>query len=282
MLIRPAINASKLVTNFNSVSNTQRVQEFLNATLITDKTIIEALNNLDKNLISAGLLPPGTGAGKIKALYPFVGGTATTHKFNFIDPQDTDAAFRLSFSGGWTHSATGALPNGANATANTYAKPSDIGLLNSIHLSYYSRTDTGRQAQVEMGVQTPYPAYLIFAFLGSGSDTWHALNRSESQTAPVYTTTTKLFIGSRINSTEENYFRDGVKTTVSVNSQAINNDKYIAISGYSTNNAPSFAAILFSSKECAFSSFGEGLTDTEAGDLNTAVNNFQTTLGRNV
>jgi hypothetical protein len=64
--------------------NTARTQEFLTATGITDATIISALNAMDNSLISAGLLPSGTGAGKIKVLYPFVGGTAATHKFNFV------------------------------------------------------------------------------------------------------------------------------------------------------------------------------------------------------
>ena len=31
----------------------------------------------------------------MKAIYPFVGGTATTHKFNLKDPADINAAFRL-------------------------------------------------------------------------------------------------------------------------------------------------------------------------------------------
>jgi len=36
---------------------------------------------------------------KMKAIYPFIGGTAATHKWNLINPQDTDAAYRLTFFG---------------------------------------------------------------------------------------------------------------------------------------------------------------------------------------
>jgi hypothetical protein len=103
--------------------NTARTQAFLIATGITDQTIIDALNAMDTSLISAGLLPSGTGAGKIKVLYPFVGGTAATHKFNFVNPLDTDAAFRLVFNGGFTHSASGCQPNGTNGWANTFLTP---------------------------------------------------------------------------------------------------------------------------------------------------------------
>ena len=39
---------------------------------------------------------------------------------------------------------------------------------------------------------------------------------------------------------------------------------------------------LYSAKECAFASIGDGLTDTEAANFYTAVQTFQTTLSRNV
>ena len=54
----------------------------------------------------------------MKALYPFVGGTATSHKFNLKDPRDLDAAFRLQFNGGWTHNSNGVTPNGTNGYAD--------------------------------------------------------------------------------------------------------------------------------------------------------------------
>jgi hypothetical protein len=54
------------------------------------------------------------------AMYPFIGGTAGSHKFNGMNPLDTNGAYRLTFAGGWTHSANGALPNGTNAYANTF------------------------------------------------------------------------------------------------------------------------------------------------------------------
>ena len=38
----------------------------------------------------------------------------------------------------------------------------------------------------------------------------------------------------------------------------------------------------WSDRQCAFASIGDGLTDTDASTLYTAVQAFQTTLGRNV
>jgi hypothetical protein len=128
------------------VANTARTEAFLTATGITDATIISALNAMDTSLISAGLLPSGTGAGKIKALYPIVGGTAGTHKFNFVDPRDLDLAFRLTFFGGLTHNSNGITPNGTNGYADTYFNPVDQSMgENNKSLLYYSRiaSDSG-------------------------------------------------------------------------------------------------------------------------------------------
>jgi hypothetical protein len=58
------------------------------------------------------------------AMYPIMGGTAARHKFNLKNPADSDAAFRLSIFGGWTHDAMGMLGNGSNAYANTHLIPS--------------------------------------------------------------------------------------------------------------------------------------------------------------
>ena len=92
-------------------------QAFIAAAGITNLTQASAVNTLVNDLKTYGLWT------KMKALYPMVGGTATSHKFNLKDPRDLDAAFRLTFSGGWTHSSTGALPNGTTGYAETYFNP---------------------------------------------------------------------------------------------------------------------------------------------------------------
>jgi hypothetical protein len=56
------------------------------------------------------------------------------------------------FNGGWTHSATGALPNGTTGYANTFLVPSSTLSINSIHLSYYSRTNN-TSGGVDFGAQ---------------------------------------------------------------------------------------------------------------------------------
>ena len=89
-------------------------QAFFTASGLTGATNLSAINQLVIDLKGFGIWT------KMKAIYPFIGGTASLHKWNLKNPLDTDAAFRLVFNGGWTHSSTGALPNGTNAYANTF------------------------------------------------------------------------------------------------------------------------------------------------------------------
>jgi hypothetical protein len=133
---------------------------FLAAAGITDATITSAICTLVTTMKADGTW------AKCNAIYPMVGGTATTHKFNLKNPVDTNAAFRLSFVGGWTHSANGALPNGTNAYANTFLTPSTTLTLLNTHLSFYSRTSAIGNNQRDLA-----------AFVGgtnkSGSDIAH-------------------------------------------------------------------------------------------------------------
>ena len=65
-------------------------QAFITAAGITDSTQQAAITNLVIGLKNDNLWT------KMKAIYPFVGGTAASHKFNLKNPLDTNAAYRLN------------------------------------------------------------------------------------------------------------------------------------------------------------------------------------------
>ena len=81
-------------------------QAFITAAGITDTTQKNAINTLVLDLKAYAIWP------KFIAIYPYVGGTATTHKFNLVDPLDDNAAFRITWNGGVTHNANGITGNG--------------------------------------------------------------------------------------------------------------------------------------------------------------------------
>lgn len=244
-------------------------QAFFTASGLTGATNLTAINNLVVALKGYGIWT------KMKAIYPFIGGTAALHKWNLKDPQDTNAAFRLVFSGGWTHSVTGALPNGTNAYANTYISPNTSLLLNSTHLSYYSRTNVNL-TQVEIGCFDNTGAYTIIE--ARTANVSYFLTNTSTISGVADTNSAAFYIGNRTALNVTNGFRNNVKIFNASTASTFRpvNNIYIG----AANNASSVAQY-FSTKECAFASIGDGLTDTESANLYTAVQAFNTTLGRN-
>lgn len=230
------------------------------ATSETDTTIISALNTLETDLTTYGL------TAKIKALYPMVGATATKHKFNFMDARDLDVAFRLQFFGGWTHSSTGAKPNGGSY-ANTFLIPSAVLSLNSAHLSFYSRTPSSA-AYCLMGAYTAPTRTGIYAssLFGINANSW---------VSAISTTGRTYFIGSRTSSTNM-LSRCYSITQTDVQASSIlptNSIEINRLGGYSGDYSPN---------ETAFVTIGDGLTSGEMTNLQIAVQAFQTTLSRQV
>lgn len=244
-------------------------QAFITAASITNPTQQSAINQLVVDLKGYNIWT------KMKALYPFVGGTSSTHKFNLKNPLDTDAAFRIVWSGGVTHSANGVQFGGVNGYGDTKLNLSSNLTQNNTHLSFYSRTNTTTPTnQLEMGAQnTGFSTYLGYSYSGGYS----GINSAETIRSSVSTPTTGMLIGSRIAQLQEKYYFNNVSQTLSKNSNGVPNS--VVFIGASRHNG---SPALYSSKQCAFASIGDGLTDTEAANLYTAVQTFQTTLGRSI
>jgi hypothetical protein len=245
-------------------------QAFFTASGLTGATNLNAVNQLVLDLKAASIWT------KMKAIYPMVGGTAALHKWNLKDPQDTNAAFRLVFNGGWTHSSNGALPNGTNAYAETFLTPSTSLTLNSTHLSYYSRTNVNL-TQVEIGCFDNTGAYTIIE--ARTANISYFLTNTSSIAGVADTNSAAFYIGNRTASNVTNGFRNNVKIFNASTAATFRpfNNIYIGAA-----NNPSSIASFFSTKQCAFASIGDGLTDTDAANFYTAVQAFNTTLARQV
>ena len=249
-------------------------QAFITAAAITDAVQINAINTLVE-----GMKTDGTWT-KMKAIYPFVGGTATTHKWNLKDPRDLDAAFRLVFNGGWTHSSNGATPNGTNGYADTKLVPSSVLTLNSTHLSFYSRTNQATATNAEMGAfdtSLGVPAALLAIKSNSiASGDFYDLRHFYLNDSNLKTTAPTNTQGYAINtksssSTTKGFWNNSLLASVTSTNSLTNKAIFIG-----SRNADG-TANNFSAKQCAFSTIGDGLTDTEA-----RVQAFQTSLSRQV
>ena len=274
--------SSCLTQQLNSLQNIYTppfdtdAQAFITAAAITDTTQQTAINTLVEGLKTDGLW------SKMKAVYPFVGGTASSHKYNLVNPVDSDAAFRLVFNGGWTHSAQGALPNGTNGYADTKLVPSSVLTQDSTHLSFYSRSNILNTPQFEIGSFTIPTGLGSSSFGISYAPNGHFRNRvstSTPSTGFIPTDARGLFVSNRTTSTQQKAYQNGVlKETASVNSNGLSTLQ-IAIAA---NRTSSSSVSEYSSKQTAFTSIGDGLTDTDAANLYNRVQAFQTALNRQV
>ena len=271
MILGKAISPFALRKKNGSVPTDADAQAFITATGISG-TNATAINKLVIDLKAGGVWTKG------KAFYPFVGGTsAFTHKFNLKDPRDLNAAYRLVFSGGATFSANGIQFNGTNSYADTFLTPSTALLLNSVHLSYYSRTNS-ITGSIHMGVDSTIPdtyLYQIYGALGLAS----TLNTSAGNYIDnTVSNSLGLAISSRTTSTNVALYKSGVKLKSDIKSSATLPVLNIALGARNSSGVISN----FDNKQCAFASIGDGLTDAEALALYNAVQLFNTTLSRNV
>jgi hypothetical protein len=236
-----------------------------------------AIATLVTSLKSAGLWTA------MKAIYPMVGASAAACAQNL-----KSSSFTGTFSSGWTFASTGVTPNGTSAYMNTDLTPSAILTPASFHLSYYSRTNNNPSIDFEMGSGTAGGPYSNSMFLRRSNDT-AAFDSSNSSinvriTASSQTNSQGFYVGSITNTSNRLLIKNGVTTLASSITSVVNNlhDSKLLIAAFNQNNfgSPAITPTLYGSKECAFSSIGDGLNTTQISNFYTAVQAFQTTLGR--
>ena len=253
--------------------NDTDAQAFIAAAGITDTTQRNAINTLVTNLKTYGIW------SKMKAIYPFVGGTATTHKFNLKHPEDANYAARILFSGGWTHTSTGAKPNGTNAYGNTFLNALSSLTNNNYHISHYSRTQktTGPEVDLVAFQIATLKMIALDQYYGGLGKAFAAGDYTSSVVVAADTNTLGMMVANRSSQTSAKIFMNAVQKgstlTLSNPNDLPNNTFFLGANGIANE---------YSSKECAFASIGDALTDAEVTNFYTAVQTFQTTLGRNV
>ncbi len=247
-------------------------QAFITATGISG-TNASAINTLVIDLKAANIWT------KMKALYPIIGGTATSHKFNLKDSRDLDAAFRLVFSGGVTHSTNGVLFNGVNGFANTFLNMStQYSNAYDVHLSANIYTDfVGILAQGHIGANISSSQVNRLGATSSISEHSFLGTNSNNIAVTVTSTTHKGFwCGSRLLFNLHNFISP--TGAISTNTTAIASSLPNITIGLGCRR--SATNDFFSAFGYSFFSAGVGLTTIEMTNFKTAVNNFNTTLGR--
>jgi hypothetical protein len=222
----------------------------------------------------------------MQAIYPFVGGTAYSHKWNLKDPRDTDAAFRLQYFGTVIHSNLGISNQfggggAGSGYANTYYFPltSNINASTSIHLSMYStspNTETfpgtvmgnagnASGLNITPNYRNSGTSYYQLYFAGSGG--WLSLGGAGS-------TNVGFYMASRTSLNDVAFYRrinTGNSSTSATAPYLAGTNGFVKILS---------AAFIQWTGNIGFATLGFGLSATDAVNLDTVISSYQTTLGR--
>jgi hypothetical protein len=247
------------------------VQAFLAVTGITDPTIKRALSILVADLKSNNLW------SLCEVIYPIVGGTDDTHKYNLKNPQNTNAANRLSYTGGRTSDALGLQGNGTTGWADTFYS---IPRQNDLHMSVYINNNTTGKCIIGALATTTSPFTQLYP-RGDGtsiaSNTCEAdINQSASSTSAATVTNSQgMYIVTRTASNViKTFLRGSVLINATTASTGITN-RTLALMGRKTATVAEFSAF-----RMAYVSFGRGLTDSQSTLYTSLINKYESNLNR--
>jgi hypothetical protein len=225
----------------------------------------QAVNQLVLDLKANSLWTP------MKAIYPMVGASAAACAQNL-----KSSSFTGTFtSTGWTFASTGVKPNGTSAYFDTNLLPSTQLTLNSSHLSFYSRT-LSNGVEVEMGGEGNGNGSIIE--IRTAGISYYRINSVGTYISYTDSDSRAFYLSNRTASNIINGWRNSTKVATGNTSSSGLANQNIYIGAWNSSSTAQF----FTTKECAFASIGDGLTDTEASNFYTAVNSFQVSLSRNV
>jgi len=252
--------------------NDPNVVNFVNATGITNNDTINALDTLVATLKFNNIWD------KLYALYPFVGATQQSNKYNLINT----GSFLLAFTGSWAYNDNGISGNGTNTYANTSFNPTSSvsNFERNSSLAIYTRTDT-TSSGYDMGIEDNQSNRVYLISKNNGNKSSYSISTETPLVSAADQNGAGLFIGNISGSSSNNQkiFRNGTSIANQTNTTAIaaNFPLYIGANNFKNTGVNAFVSESFS-----LASIGKGLTDSEASTYYTIVQNFQTSLSRQV
>jgi hypothetical protein len=243
---------------------------FLNAAgLFGDPTIVSAIDTLVIDLKAYGIW------SLMQVIYPMVGGTSATTSWNLIDPRNLQVAYKMVYQGtGWVFDANGAKQSNNSLTYGiTYYRPSTNTAAEGASMSIYVNGGTNDFGYDLASSLSTSETYIIAGF---GNNTLYT--RYWNATPLTYTGATMPngFHHSAGNASGIQLYRNGSQVVTSAQARGTGNTTSLYL-GNRNGGAPQPT-----DRRYAFVSMGKYLDSTQQGNFYTAVQAFQTTLGRQV
>lgn len=257
-------------------------QTYINAVLSSGGSLSipgqSAVNTLFVSIKNAGIYP------KLKVMYPMIGGTQDSNKWNALNPVDSDAAYRLTYIGSnISFDANGINITGNNTAAKTWFTPSTVFANNAQTVGYYF---TGVSSILSSNT-FPYGGY---TGVGTASEPFQAMEITGGNlTSVYYSRSNALSWGPVYNGMftqacdDSNVYirRNGneiATSAVSVNAGRSNYPLYLGALNLINTNPPYQGTSPITMK---FFYVADYLTPSEAYQMEEIINDFQTAFGRN-
>ena len=273
--IKCTVTATNAVGSASADSNTVTptastdadAQAFITAANITDSTQQTAINTLVTDLKSNNLWT------KMKALYPMVGGTATSHSYNLKNPSQ----FQITWNGGLTHDSNGVTGNGTNGYGNLNLNPR-ANLTTQYSFGTYCRVNNGNANQFDFG-STDQAGYNNYCSISQFASLLYN-HFVPANGISISNTTTNAFFHVGLD-TSNNLF--SFKNTTLLKSQTPASigtapSKNTYLFGYNNNGT----AMLFSARPSSLFFICENITQAENTTIYNIIQNYQTILSRNI
>lgn len=227
----------------------------------------DAVNTLVLNLKLNGIWT------LMKAIYPMVGASPAACSQNL-----KSSSFTGLFTTGWVYSNNGITSNGGNTYMDTNFNTSTNLVKTSAHLSLYVRT-LGGGSGYDLGNSSDSGATTNTTFFitrYSNNVAYFGIADNSYATSISSSDAIGFWIGATNGSSTQIIYKNGtaIKTGTAGTGSLANNNLYLgANNGNGTAN-------LYSTRQFSFASIGDGLDGTQASNLNTLVQAFQTALSR--
>jgi hypothetical protein len=249
---------------------------FIAAAGITNAVQKGAICQLVSDLMSTGVW------SSLNAIYPFVGGSATTHRYNLKNP----TTYQITWFGGVTHSANGVTFNGINSYGNTGYNESLIETSSNTHRSVYDRS-TSADFRCQIGVANgPYS--------GSYQRNYIYTNYSSNYYMDCYDNLDNYGRLAGANGGSNAFWLHSRTSSASGGMKAYKNGAFLKQSTHTVYGIqPTLVTYIGAlnlngslheptNHNLALASMGTGLTGVQVANYYSAVQAFQTTLGRQV
>lgn len=217
---------------------------------------------------------------KFDAIWGLAGATAVSQSLNWKNPANTNAAYRLSFSGNWANDATGAAQQASGANyMDTFWVPGDVSLLTNRHVSIYPSADIGTPTAESFDFGTMISGGVGASFYSrNGSNTAACSLFSAGIAGVASATSVGLWLLNRPGGTRFTIWKNGSiaqdKTDSAQSSGTVPTS--LVLGRYRSTGAISGDA----RKKYIFASMGTGFSDSESSTFNTLVQALKTGLGR--